>query len=417
MATMPERSLQLKLFRRQAIDAMSARGLGRVRVVLPPTASAALACALSASALLAAALLLIEVPDRVPASGMLLPAGRLLPVTAPRGGIVTRMLVVEGELVGRGQRLIEIGGQRLPAELRSPPEERLDSLAAELELLEARRRSAERTAAADARALREQVGHIDARIRVTGQERRVRQAEIESRRRQAARIAALAKRHAVSGQAADEQAALALAAEAALHAVEQRGLALAAERRSLEHRIARHDAAVETEQLDHEMRREALRRDMVAARMQVAVAVTAPDGGKVAGLSLREGSPVAAGQLLHYVVAPDAVLEAYLYISADRVADIEAGQSIELELAGHPRQLHGTLPAVIETISQAPTPAPAIVAASLPRGAVFEVRAKLAPASSKMGLPRTAGATFRADLVRRRVPLYRWIMQTVSGRA
>lgn len=416
MATMPDRSLQPKLFRRQAVGAAAARGLGRIDVVLPPSAAAALACALATGALLATALLLIEVPDRVPVSGMLLPAGRLLPVPAPRGGIVTRALVAEGELVGRGQRLLDIGGQRLPGAERSPSEEHLASLAAELGLLEARHRAAEHMAAADAAALSEEITRVDQRIAVTGRERRARRAEIDTRRRQAARIDALAARYAVSGQAADEQAALVLAAEAALHAAEQRGLALAAERVALERRLAKQASDMETERLNHAMRRESLRRDMLKARMQIAVPVTAPDGGKVAGLSLREGSPVAEGQLLLYVVAPDAALEAYLYISADRVADIETGQSIELELAGHPRHLDGTLPAVIETVSQAPTAAPAIAAALLPQGPVFEVRASLRPAAAGERLPRMAGASFRADLVRRRVPLYRWMLQTVSGR-
>lgn len=133
---------------------------------------------------------------------------------------------------------------------------------------------------------------------------------------------------------------------------------------------------------------------------------------------MREGEFVAAGEVVMTVHVPDSRLEARLFLSPDNAGMISVGQRVELRLNAYPHEFFGTQSAVVTAISTVALP-PDETGAGVPlAGPVFVVRARLRHASIRAGnrrWPLAPGASFEADLVRARWPLYRWLLRSVSG--
>ena len=403
------------LFREAALAAERYQCFGPVVVVTPPSAMLTLWVSMLAVAFLIASTRLIEIPERARAVGILLPANGLLKVRARRAGWVERLSVENDTPVERGQLLMWLSdGQQAP-DRRPESTLRIASLNNELDLLEIT--LAQDLRAAEARRLvsRRRLELIRSQLLAAEQEVRTRSNRAEVEQRRARRVAALANAARIANQTADEHAARALAAEAETHLATQRVLALRDEIAALEHAISEAAAMPELLRTSTQMRRETLLREIARSELLSAIEVTAPDDGKVAGLAVRAGSYVQAGQVLLTLYDPGAPLEARLYVSADNAGFIRIGQPVELRLRAYPHQLVGTVPAVVTAVSGVAIPARETAAGPALSGPVFEIRAALANDSvaghgAVWQLP--PGTSFEADLIRRRWPLYRWLWRS-----
>ena len=124
------------LFREPAVAARRQRWFGPARLAMPPTAAFAIGAASLVIVLLGAAVVSIEIPDRVRTYGVLLPPEGLLKVKAPRAGRVEYLPVANGDGVTPGQVLLRLSGA-LRAPGREPePAARIASLHRELQSLE-----------------------------------------------------------------------------------------------------------------------------------------------------------------------------------------------------------------------------------------------------------------------------------------
>lgn len=368
-------------------------------------------------AMLGAAVVSIQIPDRVRTFGVLMPAEGLLKVKAPRSGRVERLPVANGDSVWEGQVLLRLSGsQRAPGK---EPElaARIESLRRELHLLD--------------EAIVRQAGLADARERLNRRrlsltEERIAAAQAEARTRgkqasisaaRADRIGRLADANAIAEDAAEDSLAGVLLSRAAHLAAEQRVLALQDERLQVEQQLARDRDMLAVALHDSGARRESLLRQIGASELQSALDVTAPSGGVISGLAVRVGEDVAAGDVLMTVYSPSSRLEAKLFLSPDNAGMISVGQRVELQLKAYPHQLFGTQSAVVTSISSVALAPDEADADLLLKGPVFVVRARLRQGVVQAGRRSWAlppGTSFQADLVRARWPLYRWLMRSVS---
>ena len=145
---------------------------------------------------------------------------------------------------------------------------------------------------------------------------------------------------------------------------------------------------------------------------------TAHVDGSVAGHNVRRGDYVNAGQVLLTLHDPASPLDAYLYVGADHAGFIEAGQHVELQLHAFPHEIYGTQTAIVTSVSGVAQPGEEIGNMLSIKGPVFEIRASLVVSRQQGGggirsLP--PGTSFRADLIRRRWPLYRWLLRSALG--
>ena len=198
----------------------------------------------------------------------------------------------------------------------------------------------------------------------------------------------------------------------------QRRFALRQELESLHAEQQQRQAEFEQRRLRRAQDRERLQRDLLAKSEELNSAVTAPADGVVAGLLVTEGETVRAGQMLLQLYEPGDELQAYLYISADSALRVHRGDVLELRLRAYPYPLYGTWSATVTAVSAVPAPAEVLVpAAGLP-GELYELRAALHRESPLADLPLPGpGATFDAELVHARWPLYRWVQRRAGPSA
>lgn len=417
MAWMPHRPLQLKLFRREAVAATQHRWLGDVTVVTPPAAPVAAGCAILACVMLAVSTVAIRIPERVPAVGRLLPAKHIVRVEAPRAGIVSEVGIADGDAVNRGDPLLAIRAPGAESG-ESPLVATQRSLERELEVLAAEETTDASAVSAAQANMQRRTALARERIDAAASEALL----LEEREALALRQLARARRVASAGGLAEHQIdalqADALAAGLERNAALQRRSALRQELESLDGEHRQRQAELEHRRLRRALEHERLQRDLLAQSDELERMVTAPADGVVAGLLVTEGEAVRAGQMLLQLYEPGGELQAYLYISADSALRVRRGDVLELRLRAYPYPLYGTWSATVTAVSAVPAPAENLVpAAGLP-GELYELRAALDRDSPLADLPLPGpGATFDAELVHARWPLYRWVLRRAGPAA
>lgn len=384
----------------------------------PPTWRLALVAALTVVAMLAFASVQIEIPDRIRTTGVLLPASGLLKVKSPRAGRIEALLIRGGDHLGDGQPMLRVSGvQNAPGEL---PElqERIASLQRELKGLE-------RGVLDEIRGIEYRIGHNRERLQLVSAQIDVARVELQTRRSQSSlarasadRVVKLRTSGLVAAQVADAAESEALHAAAGEQAARQ--VLLELEEKQLLIELQLNDDRLKVDLLRNRTRekREAIARQISAGRLQSATEVVAPASGVVSGVAVSVGEVVAAGQVLATLHDPGSPLEARLYLAPSDYGRVATGQRVELSLPAYPREIYGTLSAVIDSLSPAAVPAREIVPGLSGVGPVFEIRASL-QGQGVMARGRAwnlhAGTAVNADIVRYRWPLYRWFWRSVSG--
>ncbi|MDH3531743.1 MAG: HlyD family secretion protein [Gammaproteobacteria bacterium] len=413
-------SRRLSLFRESATRAAEYRWFASVLIVTPPAAKPTLALALLTLGCLLLAAVVIEIPERVRATGILLPVAGLLDVRAPRSGWVEKLRVRNGMTVTSGQALLWLTEGAQAPERQPEHVQRLTSLQHELRLSEL---LVDQQVAATG--MRQRLGGrrlrlLESQLRAARAEFGAHSAQEQLQNKRVQRVAKLAADGLLAADTAEDATAAALQARAVSQAAWQRVLALQEEVLTLQQQVALDVESLRSLRTQAEISREAILRDIAASEVHSATVVSAPADGIAVGLYVRAGSFVQAGQRIMTLHDPAAPLEARLYVSADNAAMIEVGQRVELQLRAYPQQLFGTQSAVITSVSAAAIPArEASIQISVP-GPVFEIRAALETTHiSARGEAWTLppGTVFAADLLRRRWPLYRWFLRAAATEA
>jgi membrane fusion protein len=343
------------LFRREMLDARKQRWLGSIRLPVSrmgwPMAALAVAALIASLALLGFA----RYTRSESASGQLIPHGGLLNVSAPAGGRIARSHVVEGQMVERGQTLLEIS-----VELDSPALAAGVGQAVGVELALQRKRlladrdAIERERGRDTASLQQRIVDSQRRIDLTDAQLQLRreqaaQAERLSRQVQPLRVAKLLSdvqwqqyettRTDSLSRVQDAQregldAARELAdARAALADLPQR----MSERRS---RIERELADIAQDDAHNEGRRR--------------IAVLAPRAGRISGWALTEGQAIGAGQRLFSLLPEHAPLQAELWLSDRAIGLIAAGTPVTLRYPAFPYQTYGLQHGRVAQIARGP---------------------------------------------------------------
>lgn len=406
------------LFREPALVSRGQRWFGPARVVMPPSTATTVAATCGVMAMLAAAVVSIQVPDRVRAYGVLLPEDGLLKVKVPRSGRVDYLPVANGDRVVEGQLVLRLSGaQRAPGQ---EPEltARIASLKRELQLLDEALERQDSLADARYRHNRDRLRLTEKRIQSAQAEAAAREEQAAIASRRADRLRRLVAANAIAADAIADSAAAVSSSTAAALAARQRVLALHDERLLIEQQLAQDRDMVTVLRLESGARRETLLRQIAAGELQSALEVTAPRAGIVSGLAVRAGEDVAAGDVVMTVYAPESRLEAQLFLSPDHAGMMSVGQRVELQLNAYPFQFFGTLGAVVTAISTVALPPDEIDAIVPLQGPVFVIRARMTRATirgNQRSWPLPPGTSFKADLVRARWPLYRWLLRSVTG--
>jgi membrane fusion protein len=407
------------LFRQRALGRQT-EVFASVSVLTPPSLwSATLAAGAIVLALMVAACV-VEIPERIPAVGILMPEGGVIRLRSPAAASVRRLFVGRGTRVRAGQPVAELDRDIAASSIASLADFRGDSLSKQIEL-----RAAAQRERSQLDALR--LAANDRRIRLierdTGRARQ--QQQLLSRlmglaRVRADRLAGLADRGLLARDQADAALGDALMAR-------QRWLAGQLELdhlldQSVAAREARREliAEAQIDELEASATLLALDRERTQHAADSGPIVKAPADGYVLRLDVTPGDAVSPGTSLLSLASSPQATQAWLYVSTRDAALLEAGQVVTLRFDALPYEHYGVASARIVAVGQlamGPGELPPTLRLAEP---AFEVRAELEAASADAFVSAMLpgfGVSFRADVIRGRRRVIDWAMDRLRAGA
>jgi len=285
-------------------------------------------------------------------SGVLVPAGGMVPVVSAVQGIHEQVLVSEGDTVSKGQIIATVSAESHAAH--GEPGSRLIQahLQDNIDALEA-----ERTALLEDAALRKHL--LGTTLRQIGKEL----AALEQERGYARQRLALDQAHTrtlsqlldggvVSEAEYQRQYGAELSASQQLARLEH-GM-IERESRLLEIEGRRKSQALELERELHHLgeRRRQLEHDLASSRQQTGYSIVAAGDGLVTGITAVPGEAVRVGEVLGQVMTQDVELLAMLLLPSDAVGQIAAGQEVMLNYDAFPFQTHGNHRGTVSRVSR-----------------------------------------------------------------
>lgn len=406
------------LFRREVLEARQGQWLGTILLTGGRTQRLFALFAALAVAGVVALLFTAEMPRRAHLIGWLMPREGLARVFAPQPGVVSQLLVHEGQRVRQGQTLMVISTELRSASLGATSEQVARTLQAQrlayqgelqqLDLLQSKEESGLR---ARIRALTDEESYLTAEI--AAQQKR-----LDLARANEAKIRSLREQGIVSDQQMQQSRDVALEHETTLKGLQRTRARTISDRAGLEgelaqlpFRIASQKSAIErsTAQIDAEIAEAETRRG---------IAIVAPQSGTVSSLQVERGGRADTSAPLLSIVPNAASLVAQVFAPSRAIGFLRPGQLVYLQYDAFPYQRFGHHQGRIGNVSRAPV-SPAelpqqLTALSSPAGEpLYRITVDLPSQSLRFQnerLPLQPGMRLEADVVIERRKLITWII-------
>lgn len=404
-------------------------------VVLAPRLSFRLfaAFAMLAAAAVLALLFFAHYTRTARLHGWLQPEEGIVRVHASRPGVITSVLVTEGQAVRRGDPLVTLSDETHSASLGATQAgiterlvERRESLGRELRSLQALHDQQRRALAGRIAVLSSEENRLGQEITLLGQRVEIAQ-----------RAEALHQIQYDEGFISDmrlqqvqseliEQRARKGSAERALLAASRERMSLEAERAELPLRARQQYAALDRSVSEIEQQ-------LVQAESSRESVVTAEQDGTVTAVQAVKGGLAQTSLPLMLIVPPGGMLEAHLYGSSDAIGFVRPGQQVKLRFDAFPFQRFGQHPGEVVSVSRA-----ALGPSDLPDRLNLGVGSRQATPGAVQALYRVtvrldsqtvtaygelhalqAGMALEANVALERRALYEWVLDplyTLKGR-
>ncbi len=280
------------------------------------------------------------------ASGALVAAGGAVRISPMRDGVITQLMVKEGERVAAGQPLFTVASrQGLEAG------GTLDG--AVLAALETQAEVLKEQIAADPARIANEILRLDATIAAVSAQRRLMAERVGVTEDRRNTIARLNQQGHTTRAALQEQDEALLARRQALAEIDRQ--MAAAEKELGQTQLQREQLPVQQAERLAQLRlnladRERQRAEAQAQRAQV---ITAPLAGRVTALQAAPGQIVAPNKPLLTLLPDGASLLAELFVPSRAIGFVEPGQPVRLMVDAFPYQRFGTQRGTVETVSQA----------------------------------------------------------------
>lgn len=420
------------LFRPEVHHARQQQHLGTIVLNHRPVAWACTVAVLVLMVAIVWLVMLAEYTRRASVQGYLVPNAGVVRVFPPGQGRLSKLLVVEGAAVQQGDILAVVVDERVTADGH-------DTRVSVLSQVEARQANL-RQVIAQQKLLFAQLGdgmrrRLDAmRLEITQIEReaanqraRVRLAESSEERYQE-----LGRSGFVSVSATQERTEAALEQRARLHALERSRTVLNRERVTLESDLESLPMRESTQLAELERALALAEQELAEGRARREVAVTAPQAGRVSGITAQVGYALNVEKPLMTLVPHDAELEAHLFAPSKDVGFVRPGQHVYVRYSAYPYQKFGHYRGTVIEVMRTPLIAEELLYPVAPKVEATGVVPALpvAPANEPLFRVRVrldrqtalaygqahelqAGMQLEADILLDRRTLFEWILEPI----
>ncbi|NTG48347.1 HlyD family efflux transporter periplasmic adaptor subunit [Agrobacterium rhizogenes] len=349
--------------------------------------------------------------------GYIAPTGGLAQLYATKGGIVTRVLVHEGDVVTQGQPMVELSLETTGADgqvgekLRSETQARIQSIDTQITAAKAR--------------FDEEGRRLSARVEGLGGELASQEQRLESERRlqalqtdDAGRYAQLQIKGSGTRFELSRRQQQILAQESVIHELERQK-----EQRQGDLNDARSQlAGLPAERDDKLAQLQGLRSELEQslAQLQVnrAYVMVAPVAGRVAALQAQPGQTAVAQSPLAALVPAGSNLEANLLVPPRAAGLIQPGQEVRLRVDAFPYQRFGVVSGHVVQVSRATYREGELLAPIAFKDPVYRVTVSLERTSiAAYGeeRPLTPGMTLIGDVITDRRHFTDWVLDPLKA--
>ena len=341
--------------------------------------------------------------------GVVTPASGVSRLVAPQPGIVTSVLVRQGDELRRGEPMMRIASTALLPSGTAASATRLAAYGRQQQIaredmgVEARRAEAERAR------LREQMAQTATSARSLATQAALQRERIASNELRLRNLAPLRERGYVSVVAYQQQEETVLTLRQQLAELEQRRAAAGHELGQLRLRSAELDAESRRVTLQSAATLAELERGEADTQAEAEILLAAPVAGKVAALHILPGRSVAAAEELATMVQSDA-LEVALLVPSSAVGGLRPGQTVVLRYDAFPYQRYGVGRGIVKEI--AATVSPTAGDGSAPPA--YRVRVALARNGAPFAL--RPDMSLSASIVIERRTLLDWLLAPLRER-
>ncbi len=421
--------LRETLFRTEVMQAQSTQWLGTIRIGRPPSFAWLTVIALVLLAGLLTFALLGEISRKARVSGVLLPTGGLIGITASQSGAVAELLVKEGDEVQAGQPLLKIRSERRLAQG--------DVALLNAQALAQRRQSLDTERLLQQQQARQRADALNDRLRSLQSEERQAQGELDSSRQRAQlahksldRFNELARNGYVSAAQVQQKQEELLDLQMRERSAERNLQALQRDAQAVRADLAANETTLRSALALVDRNLASLAQESNENEARGAVLVQAPQAGRVATLSLHMGQSVQEGQVLLNLVPQssdgraDQTLEAQLFAPSRTSGFVQTGQQVWLRYAAYPYQKFGMARGRVVAVSQAPLSAQelpsgqsqSLQAAAQANEPLYRIRVALDRQDVQAygaSLPLKPGMSLDADVLQQRQKVWEWVLEPV----
>lgn len=404
-----------KLFRQEALAAQRRRLLGNV-VIAQPLGPRTLTLFVSAFLIcLGVFVSTASYSRKATVTGYLSPAQGIVRLGADQRGIVSALLVAEGDVVEAGAPLLSIRSEQVngdgidvsPGMIRSVDEQLHEF--DELDAIAVARSGQERA-------------RLEARIRGLAAEQRALFARLETQRRLVAmaeanleRLRLLAAKGYVSVQDLSAREETLIAAQQLRSALRQEQAATESATRETKAQIGQLPLTLQARRSELRSRRAALEFERLQLTQRQARTILAPVAGTVSAAAVVVGDSVSDSQHLLTLVPSDSELEAHLYVPSRAIGFVSEGRAVRILYDAFDHRRYGAHAGRIREVSSAVLPASETFRRVRLNEPSYRVRVALPDRFERAGRPLALqpGMSLRADIILEERTLLSWLVSPV----
>lgn len=408
----------MSLFRREVMEARSKAGMGEVIIIQPRIFIIMTLIAVGLTVAAGALAVFGQFSRKETVIGYLAPQDGVAAIFAQRGGVVSEVLVAEGDAVEAGQILIRVttdaaaddGEAALATQIRQI-DARLEEARLQLAVTETRF-EAQRSRLTDRlSALNLELDRLRERLSLARESESIARAQWE-------RWRALGERGLAPSVEVDARRQAWISAQASAADITRLLGEREAERRDAEHGLSLlpSERDLELSRLRGQLR--ALEQSRAELRRAAGYALTAPVTGRITALQAVEGAAAPPNQPLAAILPDGSTLRAHLLAPTRASGFVTPGQEVRLRVDAFPYQRFGAVPGRIIDMSAtviAPTELAAPVMVQEP---VYRLTVDLESQTINAygaAQPLQAGMALQADILVDRRPLWRWFIDPVMA--
>ena len=369
-----------QLFRAEAVATQERPSMGVVRLATPISQTYWTLCACTIAAFVIAWMFTGHYTRREHVAGSLVPSGGVIAVRNQRGGVISQVMVKEGDRVHRGDPLMLVSGERNGAALGSTETSITEQIHRQIdgiehEIVETKLLASQQLDGQNQQlsSLRRQLADLDGQVTI--EER-----QASSYEQVLAKIKPLLAKGFVSAlQIQDEEARL-LQARADERGLIRQREQVTAQISDVSNQITQLPLHTSTKVNELSQAKEKLGSSLAENEADRAVLVLSPVEGEVSSLLAREGASVTTGQRLLSLLPAGSTLDAELLVPSLSIGFIRPGTSVSLHYQSFPYEKFGVQKGVVTHVSSAaltPDEVTEVMGTKPPDEAMYRVSVKV----------------------------------------